>query len=44
MSTALNRDALYGTEWDFLALDQGGHVALLSSGGFGPIPESVLRS
>lgn len=44
MSMALDRDDIYGTEWDFLALDQGGSVALLSSGGFGPIPESVLRS
>lgn len=40
---ALDRDDLCWLEWDFLALDRDGSVALISSGGYGPIPEPVLN-
>ena len=43
MSTAVDRDELFGSEWDFLALDRDGCIAFLSSGGFGPIPQVVLN-
>jgi hypothetical protein len=43
MSTALDRDDVIGREWDFLALDRGGSVALIASAGYGPIPEAVLN-
>ena len=36
------RGQLWGIEWDFLAVDATGSVALLSSAGYGPIPARVL--
>ena len=36
------RGPLWGIEWDFLAVDATGSVALLSSAGYGPIPARVL--
>ncbi|MEU4390714.1 hypothetical protein [Kribbella sp. NPDC023855] len=38
------RSDLWGREWDFLAVDSAGHVAVLSSAGYGPIPEPVLAA
>ncbi|WP_433013573.1 hypothetical protein [Kribbella sp. CA-294648] len=38
------RSDLWGLEWDFLAVDSAGHVAVLSSAGYGPIPELVLAA
>lgn len=38
------RAHLWGLEWDFLVLDRVGHVAVLSSAGYGPIPEQVLNA
>ncbi|MBL0886361.1 hypothetical protein [Myceligenerans indicum] len=43
MNTAVDRDDLYGFECDFLALDQTGSIALISSAGYGPIPWLVLN-
>lgn len=37
------REPLWGVEWDFLAVDAAGAVALLSSAGYGPIPARVLE-
>jgi len=37
------REELWGWEWDFLAVDAAGAVALLSSAGHGPIPAGVLN-
>lgn len=42
MTAALDRDDVAGREWDFLAIDRGGSVALISSAGYGPIPAEVL--
>ncbi|MFI6427884.1 hypothetical protein [Promicromonospora sp. NPDC050880] len=42
MSDALERDDVAGREWDFLAIDRDGSVALISSAGYGPIPDAVL--
>ncbi|MCP2263089.1 hypothetical protein ACFQHV_22150 [Promicromonospora thailandica] len=42
MSASLDRDDVVGREWDFLATDRDGSVALISSAGYGPIPEAVL--
>lgn len=36
------RADLWGIDWDFLAVDSAGHVAVISSAGTGPIPEAVL--
>lgn len=36
------RSPLWGWEWDFLAVDEVGSVALLWSAGYGPIPRDVL--
>lgn len=41
---AARRHPVLGTEWDWLACDASGRVALLSTGGGGPVPQSVLRS
>ncbi|MEV4261705.1 hypothetical protein [Kribbella sp. NPDC049584] len=38
----MNRSELWGWEWDFLAVDKTGQVAVLSSAGYGPIPPAVL--
>jgi hypothetical protein len=38
------RSDLWGWEWDFVAVDSAGHVAVLSSAGYGPIPEPVLAA
>ena len=38
-----SRADLWGWEWDFLAVDPVGHVAVLSSAGYGPIPAHVLE-
>ena len=35
---------LWCLEWDFLAVDPAGHVAVLSCGGYGPIPQSALAA
>ena len=40
----MNRSELWGREWDFLAVDKTGQVAVLSSAGYGPIPSAVLAS
>lgn len=37
-----SRDDLYGVDWDFLALDRDGQIALISSTGYGQIPPRVL--
>jgi hypothetical protein len=42
MIAALDRDDVVGREWDFLATDWDGSVALFTSAGYGPIPEVVL--
>lgn len=42
MIAAQDRDDVAGREWDFLALDREGSVALITSAGYGPIPEAVL--
>jgi len=42
MGGAADRDDLYGYEWDFLARDHHGFMAVLSSAGYGPIPQAVL--
>jgi hypothetical protein len=31
----------WGLEWDFLAVDSGGHVAAVSAGPYGPVPDPV---
>lgn len=36
------RSALTGVEFDWFAIDSSGFLALCSSAGFGPIPDSVL--
>lgn len=38
------RSDLWGLEWDFLAVDSVGHVARLSSSGYGLIPAPVLAA
>ena len=38
------RSPLWGWERDFLAVDEVGSVALLSSAGYGPMPQSVLEN
>jgi hypothetical protein len=38
------RVGLWGWEWDFLAVDVVGQVAILSSAGYGAIPEPVLAA
>ncbi len=35
---------VWGVEWDFLAVDSAGHVAQVSTAGFGPIPDRVLAA
>jgi hypothetical protein len=35
-------DEIRGREFDWFAFDRDGHVAMLSTGGAGPIPESVI--
>ena len=42
MLAALDRDDVMGREWDFLAIDRDGSVALITSAGYGPIPGAVL--
>jgi hypothetical protein len=42
MSASLDRDDVAGREWDFLATDRDGSVALITSAGYGPIPQAVL--
>lgn len=39
---AARRHPALGTEWDWLACDSSGRVALLSTGGGGPVPKSIL--
>jgi hypothetical protein len=36
------REKLIGLEFDFLAIDRDGHVALFATAGYGPIPEAAL--
>ncbi|WUJ68530.1 hypothetical protein OG809_25890 [Kribbella soli] len=40
----MTRSELWGREWDFLAVDQCGQVAVLSTAGYGPIPPAVLAA
>jgi hypothetical protein len=42
MIAALDRNDVAEREWDFLAIDRDGFVALISSAGYGSIPEAVL--
>src|SRR3954452_23404626 len=37
-----DRKHFLGLEFDFLASDEAGHVAIFSTAGFGPIPRTVL--
>ncbi|MBE1878055.1 hypothetical protein [Myceligenerans pegani] len=39
----MDRDNVGGREWDFLALDRAGAIALISSAGYGLIPKLVLN-
>ncbi|MFD3399486.1 hypothetical protein ACFWUU_02340 [Kribbella sp. NPDC058693] len=38
----MNHSDVWGREWDFLAVDETGQVAVLSTAGYGPIPAAVL--
>lgn len=38
----MSRSDLWGREWDFLAVDELGQLAVLSTAGYGPIPAAVL--
>lgn len=38
----MTRSDLWGREWDFLAVDELGQLAVLSTAGYGPIPAAVL--
>jgi hypothetical protein len=38
-----DRELLRGLEFDFLAVDGAGHLGVLSSAGYGPIPVEVLE-
>jgi hypothetical protein len=40
----MTRDSLYGLEFDWLAFDADGHLALCSSAGYGEIPAVVLEN
>lgn len=42
MSTG-DRELLRGSEFDFVALDGSGHLAVVSTAGYGPIPEDFLN-
>lgn len=44
MERSNTREELSGTEWDFLAVDQDGSLAILSTAGYGPIPSVVLNA
>jgi len=39
----MRRDDMVGTEFDWVAADQSGSVAMFSTAGFGPIPDGVLE-
>jgi hypothetical protein len=38
----MNRDDVFGLEFDWFAVDCDGHIGHFSSAGYGPIPQAVL--
>lgn len=39
----MNRDDVFGFEFDWFAVDQDGHIGHFSSAGYGAIPQAVLE-
>jgi len=40
----MDREYLYGLEFDWFALDNNNNIALISSAGFGDIPNAVIQN
>lgn len=40
----MTRDELYGFEFDWFALDKNNNIALISSAGYGDIPDTVIQN
>jgi len=40
----MTREELYGIEFDWFALDKNNRIALISSAGYGDIPDTVMQN